>query len=85
MASSHQDDNEGVPATWPFRAAGTVMIIATVWFTMGWSIRDLGPDKRLSGHLPVFWALVLLSVVLVIGGAVYNLAMSRRRTAHGSH
>jgi len=85
MASSHHDDNEMLPATWPFRAAGTVMILATVWFTTGWGIRDLGPEERLSGHLPVFWALIALAVVLVVAGAAYNYILSRRRAAHGGH
>ncbi|HWH15515.1 MAG TPA: hypothetical protein VNT51_12285 [Miltoncostaeaceae bacterium] len=85
MASSHHDDNEMLPATWPFRAAGTVMILATVWFCTGWGIRDLGPEERLSGHMPVFWFLIALAVLFVVGGAVYNLMLSRRRTAHQGH
>lgn len=85
MAASHHDDTERYPATWPFRAAGTVMIVATFWFATGWGIRDLGPEERLTGHMPVFWALIILAVVLVLAGGAYNFAMSRRGRTHGAH
>jgi predicted anti-sigma-YlaC factor YlaD len=88
MASSHHGDNEYLPVTWPFRAAGTVMILATVWFCTGWGIRDLSTAEnpvRLSNHMPVFWAGVLLTVVLVVVGGVLNVAQSRRRAAAEHH
>ena len=61
MASSHHGEHEMLPITWPFRAAGTVLVLATVWFCTGWGIRDLGPEERLAGHMPVFWSGLLLA------------------------
>lgn len=81
MASSHHEEHEMLPITWPFRAAGTVMIFATVWFCTGWGIRDLGPEEELAGHMPVFWASLAVTVVLVVLGAIMNTARERRRLA----
>ena len=72
-SAGHQD----LPATWPFRAAGTVLIVAMVWFCAGFAIKDTGDE--LANHLPVFWLLILASVVLVAGGAAFNIARERRR------
>lgn len=85
MASSHHDENERLPITWPFRAAGTVMVLTTVWFCMGWGIRDLGPEERLSGHMPIFWLGILLTVVLVVFGGIINTVRERRRLQLLSH
>jgi len=72
-SAGHQD----LPATWPFRAAGTVLVVAMVWFCLGFAIEDMGED--LAGHMPVFWLMILASVVLVLGGAFFNIARERRR------
>lgn len=88
MASSHHGDNELLPITWPFRAAGTVMILATIWFCTGWGIRDLSTAEhpvRLEGHMPIFWAGIALVVALLIVGGLANVAQGRRRAAHESH
>ena len=71
--SGHQD----LPATWPFRAAGTILIVAMVWFCAGFAIKDTG--STLANHLPVFWLMILASVILVAGGAVFNIARERNR------
>lgn len=71
--AGHQD----LPATWPFRAAGTILILAMVWFCLGFALMDVG--EELSNHLPVFWLLILASVVFVAGGAAFNIARERRR------
>jgi hypothetical protein len=81
MASSHNGENEMLPITWPFRAAGTVMILTTVWFCMGWGIRDLGPEERLTWHIELFWAGIALTVALCIIGGIANLARERKRKA----
>lgn len=81
MASSHHGENEMLPITWPFRAAGTLMVLTTVWFCTGWGIRDLGPEEELQGHMPVFWTGIAISVVLVVLGAIMNTARERRRLA----
>ncbi len=72
-SAGHQD----LPATWPFRAAGTILIVAMVWFCLGFAIEDMG--EELSAHMPVFWLLVLASAVFVAGGAFFNIAKERRR------
>lgn len=83
--ASHTDDRYYLPITWPFRAAGTVMVAAVVWFCTGWGIRDLGPEERLWNHMPVFWLLLALALVLCIIGGVVNMAQSRRRREALAH
>lgn len=85
MASSHHGDNLHLPITWPFRAAGTVMILATIWFCTGWGIRDLPGDQRLSGHMPIFWAGIALTIVLCVVGGLMNMGQARKRAAAQSH
>lgn len=75
---AHDDSKyEGLPATWPFRAAGTFFIAAFSWFCFGFAVEDIG--NELHNHKPVFWALLLAGVLLVVGGALYNLGQSRAR------
>jgi hypothetical protein len=78
---AHDTGPSDLPATWPFRAAGTLLIIALAWFCLGFAIKDQG--EELKGHMPVFWVLLLLGVVLVIGGAAFNIQRERRRTRQG--
>lgn len=75
--SAYQD----VPATWPFRAAGTLLIVALSWFCLGFALEDIG--EELHGHMPVFWLLLLVGLLFVIGGTIYNTAKERRRQ-HGT-
>ena len=35
------DGPQDLPATWPFRAAGTLLIAALIWFCLGFAIEDL--------------------------------------------
>lgn len=74
---AQQSKYEGLPATWPFRVAGTVLIVAFSWFCFGFAVEDIGDE--LHNHLPVFWSLVLISLLFIVGGAVYNLGQSRSR------
>lgn len=76
MASAG-DRYKDLPATWPFRAAGTIFIVAMVWFCAGFAIKDTGDE--LSGHMPVFQLLILAGVIFVIGGAIFNIQRERRR------
>ena len=75
--AGHQD----LPATWPFRAAGTVLVFAMVWFCAGFAIKDTG--EVLANHMPVFWLMILASIVLVAGGALANISRERRRKRTG--
>ena len=77
MASSHGGANEMLPSTWPFRAAGTVMIFTTIWFCLGWALEDVG--ESLPSHMPIFWAGILLAVALCVFGGVMNTIREKSR------
>jgi hypothetical protein len=78
---AHDAGPSDLPATWPFRAAGTLAILAMIWFCLGFAMEDVGGE--LKGHLPVFWLLLLGGLILVIGGAAFNVQRERRRTHQG--
>lgn len=78
---AHNNHDEGLPATWPFRAAGTVMIATLVWFCLGMGLHDVG--EELPNHMPVFYLGILATIVFVLGGAIYNSALERGRRQHG--
>ncbi len=46
MAAHNGDGPQDLPATWPFRAAGTLLIAALIWFCLGFAIEDIGNDAR---------------------------------------
>lgn len=75
--ASGGDRYKDLPATWPFRAAGTIFILAMVWFCLGFAIKDTGDE--LSGHMEIFRLLIAAGVVFVIGGAIFNIQRERRR------
>jgi len=80
MASgNHDQENELLPVTWPFRAAGTVMIFATVWFCMGWAIKGQENGHTLAGHMTVFWISIYVTIALVVLGGVFNFYRERKR------
>ena len=81
MAAGNHDghDNELLPVTWPFRAAGTVMIFATVWFCLGFAIQGQQTGKTLAGHMTVFWIAIVVSIALVVLGGIYNFYRERKR------
>jgi hypothetical protein len=80
MAAHDGDDPQDLPQTWPFRAAGLLLIAALAWFCLGFAIEDLG--NELDAHLPVFWGLIVATGVLVLLGAAINIARERRRKRH---
>lgn len=80
MASEHHsEENELLPITWPFRAAGTVMIFATVWFCAGWAIQGQDNGHTLYMHMTIFWWSIYLTIALCIGGGVANFYRERKR------
>lgn len=81
MASDDDRFPPDLPSTWPFRAAFTVLIVALTWFCLGFAIEDLG--NELNAHLPIFWLLILATVLLMILGAAINISRERRRRRHG--
>ena len=77
MAHGGKEYPKDLPATWPFRAAGTIFIVAFVWFCMGFAIKDTG--EELANLMPVFWILIVIGIVLVVAGAVFNINRELRR------
>ncbi len=77
MAHGSNSAYQDLPVTWPFRLAGTLTIVAMVYFCLGFAIKDMG--EELWQHLEVFYILLLISAVLVVAGGVYNIARERRR------
>lgn len=75
---AHNNGGDSLPATWPFRLAGTILIGALVWFCLGMGLHDVG--ESLPNHMPIFYLALLAGVVAVIGGAVYNVALERGRS-----
>lgn len=81
MAQHEAAGQSDLPATWPFRVAGTLLIAALVWFCLGFAIHDTG--EELSGHMPVFQLLLAAAVVFVVGGGIFNLQRERHRKHQG--
>jgi hypothetical protein len=77
MAPHGTEYPKDLPATWPFRAAGTIAIAAFVYFCKGFAIKDTGSD--LWKQMPVFWTLITISLVLILGGVAFNLNREHRR------
>jgi len=77
--ASGGDRYKDLPATWPFRTAGTLFIVAMVWFCAGFAIKDAGTGDTLPAHMNVFQLLLVAGVVFIIGGAIFNLRRERRR------
>lgn len=78
MAPASYDDDV-YPATWPFRIAGTIVVAALSWFCMGFALEDAG--KHLPAFFPIFWTGLLVALVLIAGGGLFNLRRERARRA----
>jgi thiosulfate reductase cytochrome b subunit len=81
MAAHDGDVYKDLPATWPFRTAFTLLIVALTWFCLGFAIEDLGDE--LEAHLTVFWILLAVGAGFALLGAAYNIHLGRRRKRHG--
>ncbi|MBI2683815.1 MAG: hypothetical protein HYX33_00235 [Actinobacteria bacterium] len=89
--AAHSDDSD-LPVTWPFTFAALLTIVSMAWFTLGLAYRDstvtkeLPEGKHLFARYELFWGLLVVALVLVIGGAIFN---GRRRArldrASGAH
>jgi hypothetical protein len=77
--AQHGSGGQDLPATWPFRLAGTLIIAALVWFCLHFAIKDVGEPPK--GFGLVFWGLILVSLALIIGGALVNWGRERKRRA----
>lgn len=78
MAHDEQDDS-GLPAVWPFTLAGFIIIVGLVWFQLGFAFEDVG--RSLWQHYGVFWLCLLVGIILIIGGGIWNTVQGRRRRA----
>jgi membrane protein DedA with SNARE-associated domain len=76
---AHDHDEDDLPQTWPFTLAGLCLLVALSWFCLGFALEDV--QKTLPAHYTLFWWLLLAGVILVIGGAAYNITRDRRRRA----
>jgi hypothetical protein len=75
-----EHDGDGTyPATWPFRAAGTIVIAALSWFCLGFALEDQG--RHLPAFYPIFFAGLIVAGVLILGGGLFNVRRERARTA----
>ena len=72
-----QQDNSGLPAVWPFTLAGFLIVVGLVWFQIGFAVHDAG--KELWAHYPLFWACLLVALVLIIGGGIWNTVQGNKR------
>lgn len=77
--AQHGDDGT-YPATWPFRAAGTIVVAALSWFCLGFALEDA--DHELPSFYPIFFAALAIAFALIVGGGLVNL--QRERTRHGA-
>lgn len=74
--AQHQDTS-GLPITWPFRAAGTLAIIALGYFCIGFAAEDV--EEHLWQHLNVFQVLLLVALILTVVGGIINASRARSR------
>ncbi len=78
MAHDETDD-AGLPVVWPFTLAGLLIAAGLIWFQIGFAIDDVG--RTLWQHYGVFWACLLVGVILIIAGGTWNTVQGRRRRA----
>lgn len=87
MAHGHNDNERGLPISWPFTFAGLCLTLALSWFCLGFAINDRKPigeaevegPTKLAGHYPVFWALLVIGAISVILGLIVNMTRDRQR------
>jgi hypothetical protein len=87
MGHGSNDNAAKLSITWPFTFAGLCLTVALCWFCLGFALRDrklpepavsTGPIE-LQGHYTVFWGLLILGAISVLGGIAFNLARERNR------
>lgn len=82
--AADKDDGD-LPKVWPFTLAGLSVMVGIVWFLLGLAVHDVGKYPSEHVHLPGHdsgpWVFIVVAVVLVIGGGIYNTVWSHRRNA----
>lgn len=76
---AHATDDDDLPKVWPFTLAGLFIVIALIWFQIGFAVHDAG--QELWAHYQIFWLGLLLALILIIAGGIVNTRRSRRRAA----
>jgi hypothetical protein len=76
---AHEKNDDDLPQVWPFTLAGLLIVVAIIWFCLGFAVHDAG--QTLWAHYTVFWVCLLIALVLIIGGGIWNTLQSRRRSA----
>ena len=76
---AHEKNDDDLPQVWPFTLAGLLIVVAIIWFCLGFAVHDAG--QELWVHYTVWWVCLLAALVLIIGGGIWNTLQSRRRAA----
>ncbi len=76
---AHAMDDDDLPQVWPFSLAGVFIVVAIIWFLLGFAFHDAG--AKLPGQYVVWWICLLIAAVLIVGGGIWNTLRSRRRIA----
>ena len=79
VMAHEEKDESGLPIVWPFTLAGFLFIVGLVWFQIGFAFTDVGHE--LWQHYGVFWFCIVVGILLIVGGGIYNTLHNRRRRA----
>ncbi len=74
---AEQKDDGGLPQVWPFTLAAFIIVVGLVWFQLGFAVHDMG--RSLWAHYGVFWGCLLVGLILIIAGGIWNTVQGRRR------
>ena len=78
MAHDEKDES-GLPVVWPFTLGALFIVAGLIWFQIGFAFEDVGRD--LWQHYGVFWFGLVVGIILIIGGGIWNTVQGRRRRA----
>lgn len=88
--AQHTGESKNLSVSWPFTTAALAVTLALAWFCLGFAIHDRKPidetttvegPTELAGHYKVFWLLLAVAAVLIVGGIIANLIRDRQRMA----
>jgi hypothetical protein len=76
--ASHNEPKD-LPKTWPFTIGGFLILFSMIWFCAGFALKDVG--EELPSHMGIFYGLIVVGVVIMLVGAVFNITNERKRRA----